>query len=183
MWTENATIESEPFMLMGVDEAELRKLPYGGNELYLEREAEIAYTGDVVLCCKGETRMFGFLYKGEKQKRNGRVRNVYRVGELRKCIEFPCPELGEAVEQWHFEPKEALIEYPTQLKIDWARAKRLGKWRVFWVKLALYGVFALIAFVAGLLVWLLAEYSPILCGLLFAVFIYLVWYKAAKLSL
>ena len=183
MWTENETLNSKPFMLMCVSEEELRKLPVGGDELYLEREVEIDFTGDVVLCCNGETRMFGFLYKGEKQKRNGRVRNVYRVAELRRCIEFPCPELGEGVEKWHFEPQEALIEYPVHHKVDWAKAKRLGAWRVFWLKCALYGVFGLIAITAGVLMWLLAKYSPVVCGLLFAVFVFLVWYKAAKLSL
>lgn len=183
MWTETATLESEKYALLGVSEDELRRLPFGAVEMYIERENELNYTGDIVVCCKGETRFFGFLRKGEKRKRNGRERWVYCISELRKCVEIPCPELGEKVGMWHFEPKEALIEYPTVLKKDWAKERRLGAWRVRWWKLALYSAFVLISLVVGAMVWLLAVGSPLLVGGLVGVYVFLVGYKAAKLSL
>lgn len=178
MWTEVATLESSEFALLSVSEAELLKLPYGGVEMYIEREGELNYMGDVVLCCKGETRMFGFLHKGERRKRNGRERWVYCISELRRCVEIPCPELGEGVGLWHFEPSEALIEYPTVLKKDWVKERRLGAWRVRWGKLLLGVVLCLFSMAFGVVIWLLAVVSPLLCGFLCGVLLFACWYRA-----
>ena len=177
MWTELPTLESDRFMLLRISERQLDAVMRGESALVWRSETSYDCYGDVVLCYGGETRYFGFLHSCVEVEKKGVKCYEWRVDDIRRCIEYPCPVLGVGVEEWHFSPSEVLIEYPRELEVDVERERRLGRWRVRWGKLMLGMVLGLFSLAFGVVIWLLAAVSPLLCGLVCGVLLFIGWYR------
>lgn len=181
MWTEHSTLESDRFMLLRISEQQLSEVVRNdsadGYVLRWRSDVFYGYSGDVVLCYGGETRYFGFLRSCVEVEEKGVKCYEWCVEDIRRCIEYPCPVLGAGLEEWYFSPSEVLVEYPRVLKRDIGQERRLAKWRVRWGKLMLSVVLGLFSLAFGAVVWLLAVVSPLLCGLVCGVLLFVCWYR------
>lgn len=160
MWSKEIIEECKRFYLLGVTLDEASAIDNG--RLELQRTEYTDYRGELVLCYSNDTQFIGEL----KDVLTYDNYCLYVITDLRKCIEIPCPELGMELEDYFFSPSQALVPYPVQYIPDYKKLKREGKWRVRWLYVAVCVFFLIVGTIVGGAMWILALFSPFLCGLL-----------------
>lgn len=180
MWNkELIEVGAIGFRLFGISAEEMGKIELGrDSDLVLLRGVGDEYTGNVVLCCDGETR---FMCELVSVERVGRKKWRYVFKDIRACIELPCSVDIGVSEVWYYSPAECLVEYPSVYKRDYKREARIAKWKMRWLGLGWFSLWCLTGLITGALFGLLAKYSVLLVGVLVFVFVVIVGYRGYKI--